>query len=219
MTRLRDEDRGSRGASVATMFLTHAGWLKLPCHVVYTFPLWLRYRSANLGASYHGEPMVLPMVKVVGKDGTAWEPGLERLRKIVASRLDERAIFGDDWTMTLRPLLQASGGYLRDVLRMVRSVLTTEKTFPIRPEAASRVIDRLAEDYGRTVLGTDLDALASLAKTHRLPKDGVEQLAAFGRLVERLLVLAYRNGEEWYDVHPMVRRDPMLAAKLGRASS
>lgn len=43
-----------------------------------------------------------------------------------------------------------------------------------------------------------------------------QQLAAFGRLVERLLVLAYRNGEEWYDVHPMVRRDPMLAAKLGR---
>lgn len=71
LTPLRDEDRGSMEASVETLFLTHAGWLKLPCHVVYTFPLWLRYRSANLGASYHGEPMVLPMVKVVGKDGTA----------------------------------------------------------------------------------------------------------------------------------------------------
>jgi len=214
LTPLRDEDRDKMEASVETLFLTHASWLRLPCHVVYTFPLWLRYRTADLGASYHGEPIVLPMVKVVDRSGAPSEQGLEQLRSIVDRRLDVNAIFGADPSMTLRPLLLASGGYLRDLLRMLRSALTTERKFPISPEATNRIVDRLAEDYGRTVLGTDVEALAAVAETHRLPKDGTDQLGAFGRLIERFLVLAYRNGEEWYDVHPMVRRDPMLAVRL-----
>ncbi|MEZ4312102.1 MAG: hypothetical protein R3F14_29090 [Polyangiaceae bacterium] len=216
---LRDEDREKMEASVEAVFLTHAGWLRLPCHGVYTFPLWLRYRRADLGANYHGEPMVLPMVKVTKPDGSPWEPGLAKLRTLISARLDETAVFGPTPDETLRPLLQASGGYLRDLLRMVRSVLTTRKTLPMDAEGAERIIRRLAEDYSRTVLGTDLDALVSIATDHRLPKDDPAQLAAFGRLIERYLVLAYRNGEEWYDVHPMTRRDPMLAARLANRTT
>lgn len=221
LTPLRDEDRDRMEASVESLFLMHASWLRIPCHVVYTVPLWLRYRTADLGASYHGEPIVLPMVKVIGRDGAPSEPGLARLRGIVAARLDIAAIFGSDQAATLRPLLLASGGYLRDLLRMLRTALTATplKNFPVGPAAVEHIIDRLAEDYGRTVLGTDLDALVAVAETHRLPKTGAEQLGAFGRLVERFLVLAYRNGEEWYEVHPMVRREPTLAARLKKPSA
>ena len=48
--------------------------------------------------------------------------------------------------------------------------------------------------------------------THALPQQDAEQVAAFGRLLERWLVLAYRNGDEWYDLHPLVRRAPIVRA-------
>jgi hypothetical protein len=37
-------------------------------------------------------------------------------------------------------------------------------------------------------------------------------VAAFGRLLERWLVLAYRDSDEWYDLHPLVRRAPIVRA-------
>lgn len=39
-------------ASVQTLFVEHASWLRLPCHAIYTFPLWLRFRTAELDACY-----------------------------------------------------------------------------------------------------------------------------------------------------------------------
>jgi hypothetical protein len=214
LTPLRDEDRETLESSVETLFVSHAHLVRLPCHVIYTFPLWLRYRRADLGASYDGEPLVLPMVKVAERGGAAFEHGLTKLTELIGRRVDIARVFGHDPSATLRPLLLASGGYPRDLLRMVRSLLTGVRTFPVRPEDAVRIVDRLAEDYSRTLFGTDLEVLTHVAATNALPRENREQLATFARLLERWLVLAYRNGSEGYDLHPMVRRDPMVAARL-----
>lgn len=217
LTPLRDEDREPMESCVETVFLSHAQFLRLPCHAIYTFPLWLRYRRADLGTSFDGEPLVLPMVKVIDRGGLPVERGISRLFELLGRRLDVARIFGPDLGATLRPLVQASGGYPRDLLRMVRSLLTGVRAFPVQPSDAERVVDRLAEDYGRTLLATDLEVLARVAETHALPRQSREQPATFVRLLERWLVLAYRNGAEWYDLHPMVRRDPMVAARLASA--
>jgi len=59
---LREEDRPPMEASIETLFLTHRDLLRIPCHSIYTFPLWLRFRTAQLGTSYGREPLILPMV-------------------------------------------------------------------------------------------------------------------------------------------------------------
>jgi hypothetical protein len=214
ITHLRDEDREAIESSVETVFLSHARLLRLPCHVIYTFPLWLRYRRADLGASYDGEPLVLPMVKIADRKGLRAQRGIEKLGELIARRVDVKRVFGRNLATTLEPLILASGGYPRDLLRMVRTVLTTLREFPIRSEDATRIVDQLAEDYSRTLFGTDLDVLVKVAETHSLPRDNREQLATFARLLQCWFVLAYRNGSEWYDLHPMVRRDPMVADRL-----
>ena len=206
LTPLRDADRETLERSVESLFVQHANYLRVPCHAIYTFPLWLRFRSAELGGRYDGEPQILPMVKVAEKNGLPWEDGLARLAQVLEKRIDLPVIFGDDLPSTLRPLLAASGGYPRDLLRMTRNLLRSARSFPVSVESVNSVIDRLAEQYGFLVRAPDLAILKTVRDTHRLPDGDARSVAAFGRLVERFLVLAYRNGHEWYDVHPLVLR-------------
>jgi len=212
-TPIREEDRGVMEASVEGVFVQHSRWLHLPCHAVYTFPLWLRFRVAELGGLYDGSPAVLPMVKIAEPDGTPYAVGMEKLVDLVQRRVRDLArVFGDDLDATLLPILQASGGYPRDLLRMVRQLLIDARAFPVKSTDAQRVIDELSQQYAFVVRGTNLPLLKQIATTHALPQEDAEQVAAFGRLLERWLVLAYRNGDEWYDLHPLVRRAPIVRA-------
>jgi hypothetical protein len=214
-TPLREEDRGRMEASVESVFVQHARLLRLPCHVIYTFPLWLRFQVAELGSLYDSQPLILPMVKIASRDGVAYEPGLSKLRDLVGKRIDLKRVFGESVDDTLGPLVKASGGYPRDLLRMVRELLVRSDKFPVQAAASERIIDDLAQEYAFVVRGTHLPILKVLAETHKLPQGDSEQVAAFGRLLEKWLVLAYRNGDEWYDLHPLVRRAPLVRAQLG----
>lgn len=219
LTPMREEDRSAMESSVEALFLAHRDLLHLPCHVIYTFPLWLRFRNAHLGASYGGEPLVLPMVKVLSPDGSPHEPGIAKMMEMIRRRIDDLpAIFGPDPGATLRPLIEASGGFPRDLLRMVRSILQSTTGFPIGPKGAERVIEDLGRAYADTILGTYVAVLVRVAETHTLPADTSDELSLFGYLFERWLILAYRNGQEWYDLHPLVRRAPRLRARLEKAA-
>ena len=155
------------------------------------------------------------MVKIAEQDGTPYPVGIEKLIDLVQRRVrDLGRVFGDDLDITLLPILEASGGYPRDLLRMVRQLLIDARGFPVKPTDAQRVIDELSQQYAFIVRGTNLPLLKQIATTHTLPQEDAEQVAAFGRLLERWLVLAYRNGDEWYDLHPLVRRAPIVRAHL-----
>jgi hypothetical protein len=155
------------------------------------------------------------MVKIAEQDGTPYPVGVEKLVDLVQRRVRDLArVFGDDLDATLLPILHASGGYPRDLLRMVRQLLIDARAFPVEAADAARVIDELSQQYAFVVRGTNLPLLEQIATTHALPQEDAEQVAAFGRLLERWLVLAYRNGEEWYDLHPLVRRAPIVRAHL-----
>jgi hypothetical protein len=216
LTPLREEERDKMESSVETLFLTHRDLLRIPCHVIYTFPLWLRFRTAQLGVAYGREPLILPMVKVHAPDGAAHDAGIARMIEVVRRRVESIApVFGDDPSATLLPLIHASGGYPRDVLRMVRSLLLdTTHDLPARPEDTARVVEDVGRSYADTILGSYLDLLVRVATTHELPKDDAKELALFGHLFERWLILAYRNGAEWYDLHPLVRRAPAVQKRL-----
>jgi hypothetical protein len=217
---LRDEDRDGMESSVETLFVQHARLLRLPCHAIYTFPLWLRFRVAELGGLYDAQPEILPMVKITDRAGVEYGPGVEKLLRLVDLRLGNVArIFGDDLESTLLPLIRASGGYPRDLLRMVRQVLIDASgtpPFPIAPQVTQRVLDELSQEYALVVRGTSLPLLRQVAVTHAMPQGDAAEVASFGRLLERWLVLAYRDEQEWFDLHPLVRRAPIVDRYLER---
>jgi hypothetical protein len=212
-TPLREEDRDTIEASVESLFVQHARLLRLPCHVIYTFPLWLRFRVAELGSLYDSQPLVLPMVKTAERGGAMYRPGVEKLCEVVRRRIDVERIFGDG-TPLLTDLVQSSGGYPRDLLRMTREVIVRGEEFPVKPDIVKRVIEDLAREYAVVVRGTHVPMLEEVARTHALPQADAAEVAAFGRLLEKWLVLAYRDEEEWYDLHPLVRRSPLVEAEI-----
>lgn len=213
VTPLREADRAELEGSAVTLFVEHAARLRLPCHVVYTFPLWLRFRTAQLDGLYDRPVRVLPMVKVAEPDGQPYAPGYAKLTDLVGRRLDLGRIFGANLDKTLHPLIAASGGYTRDLLRMVREVLWGARKFPVDPAHIARIIERVAESYVVAVHDAEAEVLAEIARTHQLPRDGTK-LAIFGRLLEGYMVLAYRNGKEWYELHPLVRQAPIMKERL-----
>jgi hypothetical protein len=214
VTPLREEERALLEASAETVFVEHAARLRLPCHVVYTFPLWLRFRAAQVDGLYDRPAQILPMVKVSELDGRRYAPGYDKLTELVGRRLDLRRIFGPALEPTLHPLIAASGGYTRDLLRMVREVLYGARVFPVEPAVIRRIVERTAEGYVDTVRDDEADVLAEIARTHELPRGDGARLAVFGRLLQGYLVLAYRNGKQWYDLHPLVRDAPALKERL-----
>jgi hypothetical protein len=222
LTPLREEDRSPVESAVETLFVQHASWLHLPCDVVYTFPLWLRFRTTPLGALYDREPYILPMVKIAEKDGADYEPGLMKLAEIVRKRVDDDRVFGPaegGITPVLRDVLRASGGYPRDVLRMIREMLWMAKRFPVSPADATRILSRVGESYAQAIRSPDVDILVEVAQSHTLPSGDMSRLGQFGRLLDQWLILAYRNGHEWYDLHPLVRRARLVATKLEQTPS
>lgn len=219
---VREEDRPIIENAVETLFVQHASWLRVPCDVIYTFPLWLRFRATPLGALYDREPYVLPMVKVGTQDGAEFEPGLAKLCEIVRKRIADDRVFGPlqgEIPAVLREVLRASGGYPRDLLRMVRELLWTTKKFPTTPADTARILSRIGESYAQAIRSPDAELLAEIAQTHALPRGDGARLAVFGRLLDQWLILAYRNGHEWYDLHPLVRRAPLVQAALAQTAS
>lgn len=214
VTPLREEERQSLEGSAETVFVEHAARLRLPCHVVYTFPVWLRFRAPQLDGLFDRPARILPMVKVSDPNGQPYAPGYAKLTDLVGRRLDLVHIFGTDLEATLHPLIDASGGYTRDLLRMVREVLYDAAAFPVAPSTIERILDRTAEPYAMAIRDLEADILAEVARTHDLPRGDDVRLARFGRLLQNFLVLAYRNGAGWYDLHPLVRRAPIIKSRL-----
>jgi len=189
------------------LFVEHAEQLKsLNCHVVYTVPVSLLY-NRNLGAAFTNVD-VIPMVKITESDGeTPCEAGRDLLFDVVARRMDVDAVF--DCPETLRELVVASGGVVRDLMHLIRYACdyTDER---IDGERARRAIGKMVREYERLIHREDLELLAQVHRERRLPGS-----AALSRLMYNRLVLPYVNGGRWMDIHPAVAAAPLFRDHSG----
>jgi energy-coupling factor transporter ATP-binding protein EcfA2 len=189
-------------SSHSLLFAEHAEQLKAPhCHIIYTVPISLLF-NMNLGDAF-AETDVIPMVKINEPDGnTPCSAGRQALQTVVAKRVQVESIFVDP--AIVEQLIAASGGSVRDLLRLVRFACDESDT-QISSEQAESAIRRLVREYDRLVKDEDLALLAKISEARRVSGD-----EASGRLLHHRLVLEYVNGERWADLHPAVRRSPRV---------
>lgn len=176
----------------------------LPVHMVMTFPVSLHADQARLRSAYANAVAIqIPMVRVRTRIGHHDDPvGLQALRDFLARRLDLKAVFADDGAID--NAIRASGGCVRDLLRIVSSAVVERGELPIGVDDIKRSVSRLAGDLERVIQGrTFLPQLHKVEDTGSLPAD----LAPDDRkwLLQNLILIEY-NGEVWYDVHPLARR-------------
>lgn len=193
--------------SVLEVFSEHYRYLHIPsCHTVYSVPLYIQLLYPDISQLYDGSLEVLPTVKVTERDAarTPYEPGLSALRDLLARRIDLDAAFAPG---VPERLILASGGHLRGLLDLVSDVLLRARraALPVTRDAADAAIARFNEKRRAAVRADAAALLASVAADFSLDRVGDSDLARIAHYLDNHLVLCYRNGEGWYDLHPAIR--------------
>lgn len=189
--------------SLETLFRSHADKLKLPyMHVVYSVPPWLKIKAPGIAQLYSGAQWI-PCVKVEHRNGQAWNAGLNELERIVAKRGDWQRLLGG--REALDELLRFSGGYLRDLFRLLQVVLRLSRhdPLPVSDRIRTLALDELRNSY-LPISNDDARWLERIRTTHNVELDGQEKLHELARFYDLHLVLTYRNGDEWVSVHPLI---------------
>lgn len=206
--------------AIASTFDVNGQYLKLEhIDVVYSVPPYLPFLSPRIGSYFGVEVCTLPHVKVFQtppsdapseSPASAFSAGVALMVDAVARR------FPTVEQLIPRPLLErlalASSGSVRDYFRLIRSVCTKAKVAAASvPLSDARWVD-MAEQVLRNEMplaDEDLDWLRKVRRTHGTGLDSMSNLHQLARLFDSGMILNYRNGRDWCDVHYL------LQAKLG----
>ncbi len=195
--------------SVENLFSVHADSLRLDLlHVIYTIPPYLIPLAPGLGRYLGGNIAEnLPSVHVFHQDGSEDTRGLAVLKKIVGKRCPEwEQIFSE---AQLRRMARATGGDLRDFFRLIREALIGASM----PDGGGLpVADRLIVDAENKlrremlpIAEDDKEWLRKISASKQAELKNKELLSRLAGYFDTHLVLNYRNGQDWYDVHPLIR--------------
>jgi hypothetical protein len=207
--------------SVERLFRNHMDQLKLPLvHVIYTVPPWLRFVLP--GAL---RIKTLPCVRLWKNDPirSKYESGCRLFRDAILRRFgaeDHARIFGtgrqaEDLT---ERLVEMSGGHFRDLLLLFRECIALIRDWrPVLPttqEVVERAIVETRNQF-RAVADEDARWLEEIARRRdkALADSKPETIARLSRFLDTHLVLYLTNGEDWYDVHPLIRDEVAALAK------
>ena len=204
--------------SVEKLFAGHSEQLHLPgLHVIYTVPPYLKIRYPNVDALYDpGDLIVLPAFKLFEQDEnrTPLLANFNAMERVVSQRGDWRRLLGNDRTLLDR-LICNSGGHLRDLLHLLRQVLLRARVLPVPERTVDAAISRMRATF-LPIPNVDALWLARIADSHQVALEELAALPSLARFFDTHLVLCYRNGEEWYDVHPLVREHVRAQAERVR---
>ncbi len=196
--------------SVLRVLSRHHRMLKLPdCHSIFTVPPYVELISTELREHYEGFCNLLPAIKVRERGMTVrrYDPGIDAMVALVERRIPVDRVFGQH-RQRLARLAEYSGGHVRTMIAMLQDLLfqVRRNGVPVSDEDVHNVIQPYRERAEMKVGGTPgaliLDAVLRGGKIAEL---AAEHQATIARFMNAHLVLCYRNGEGWYDVHPLVR--------------
>lgn len=202
--------------SVVTIFAQHRERLNLPSiHVVYAVPPWLKF-------TLPGTPTFMqPTVRQWENDEarTPYAAGSHRMYRVLERRFGGSdgllRFFGSADAAGL--LIGVCGGHFRDLFELARTAILKTDTLPVTAATLESSILDLRQTY-LPIAEDDAVWLQGIAESRadRLKTAGPEHVNRFTHFLDWHLVLFLRNGEDWYDVHPLIRED---VAKVARRAA
>ncbi len=192
--------------SVQRLFTNHRAMLSIPyLHMVYTVPPWLKFLPNGLDME------VIPAVRTCHHDEarTRCEEGIAALASLVHKRLGEGGalrLFGPNHTAAVDQLILVSGGHFRDLLRLFPEIVLMIDELP----ATQKTFDRAIAEVRSSFLPIAVDDAVWLDRITReraspLPTGTDQDISRLTRFLDSRIILYLRNGEDWHDIHPMVR--------------
>lgn len=194
-------------ASVRALFLTHGRRLTLAdTHTVFSVPAFMALHADNVTAEFAGSLLAWSAFHVHRRlpDGSLArdEVTVDKLVALVEKRLE--------WARFLRSrddlvaLIEASGGSLRDLLKMLAEAVASVPE-PGSPRVLAEVPITALQRSLAALWKDQIETLRSIATRRAfddLDSGRREQVAGF---LDAGVVLCYLNGDFWYDVHPLIK--------------
>lgn len=192
-------------ASLQKLFLGESSALKLPgLHLVYSISPFVFEQNPQLAALYGTSVVVnMPSVHVFLKKSTDLDPaGVTALTQLVTKRFVQwDKIFTD---AQLQKIIRASGGDLRDFLRMLRiASLEDTASLPLPDSAIDFAMSQVAPPKSLPI--EDIVWMAAVETNHDEQLGDKQDGLFLHRYLASKHVLAYYNGSTWYSVHPLIR--------------
>ena len=206
---------GSEGRvtdSVKRLMANHRADLRIPLfHMVFTVPPWLKFvlpEMTNIRLIYN--------VKLWKNDPkrTSESSGRDTMRRVIERRftMDGLELFFGKATKKgtitqVEKLIDASGGHFRDLLMLLReTVIGAMGTLPVSAATVDASISTLRTSYLPVPLD-DAKWLHQIGEQRECvlknrDPDSVQRMTFF---LDTHCALILRNGDEWYDVHPLLR--------------
>jgi hypothetical protein len=184
---------------------------KLQCHMVYTMPLALRFSRdyGTLTARFMTDPIVLPMVPVVRRDGSTHEEGISLLRQMILSRAmpdhspTERLNAIDqvfDNIQTLDRLCFASGGHVRNIMRLLNDALRKQRGLPVTLEVLEETIRKRRNELVLSIDDEEWNLLRQVNRTKKVVGD-----QGYQTLIRSMYVYEYQDDDgSWFEVNPVL---------------
>jgi hypothetical protein len=197
--------------SVERTFAQNGEKLKLPyLHAVYTVPPWIKFVMPN---SFTDPIVILHSIKQWQNDSqrTKIGKGDEIFHQIILKRFGDKGFadfFGE--TTANRPkadkLVANCGGSLRDVLRLLNQVVLPAQNLPFSNDDIDRAISSVKSDFLPIAID-DAHWLEEISRSRSsaLPNIEGENVGRLTRFLDTHFVLYLKNGDEWYDIHPLIR--------------
>ena len=184
---------------------------QLKCHLIYTMPLSLMFSNDynRLTSRMGVQPKVLPMVPVRLRNGNECVLGMKNMRQMVLARafpdLDPEQRLGlisevFDTPETLERLCQISGGHVRELLQLLRSLIMKERKLPLSRAFLERVIQEKSNKMQLGVDDQEWELLRKVQKTQQVKGDQEYQI-----LIGTRLVYEYHDSQGyWFQVNPIL---------------
>ncbi|MBK6533237.1 MAG: hypothetical protein IPF99_27725 [Deltaproteobacteria bacterium] len=183
---------------------------QLRCHLIVTPPIALHFKpvSERIDQAFEPEQMFAVRLRAQEQPYTAFDPNA-RGRKLLLEALDKRMDVGKlipDRAAQDR-LVSASGGAIRDLLRLVRESIILAHGAVIDLPTIERAAIRLRSTFRDLINANGWElTLAKIMRDHRVSSE-----PACMDVLYQQLAFKY-NGTIWYDVHPLVAELPEVLA-------
>ncbi len=179
----------------------------LKAHMVYTVPPILAL-YANAASLINSGKLLTMWPNIHVRKGSDRDPeGLALMRNIINQRFSR-------WSEIIpEPLLNDiawySGGDLREYFRLLRELLVRADTSQTNiPKFEAQQIKAVVADVRnqlRMLLTQDIkQRMAEIHQQKRLNPSSNADYEPLMRLLDTNLIMNYRNGEDWFDIHPLL---------------
>jgi len=170
------------------------------CAIVYTVSSALFY-SKEFDA-IRDQAVFLPNINIHTKAGEEIisDAGYGTLRKFIDLRMSRSLIDGE----ALDQAIKYSGGVFREMARIMRTSIgrARRRNAPlIEMEDVEWTATEIRNEYRRILNRDDIKLLKTIYQTKKL-----EYVDRLRPLLQLLAILEYRNGDNWCDIHPVLRK-------------